>query len=89
VREGLCRGESDQLGGSERADAVLTLAPVDERWAMTRRAGSDFVIGYGGAVGIPTIDVTSTERNVVRNLVGSYDDPVELMALKAAGRLAS
>jgi NAD+-dependent secondary alcohol dehydrogenase Adh1 len=58
-----------------------------ESWEMTRRAGSDFVIGYGGTVDVPTIDVISTERNVVGNLVGSYNDLVELMALAADGRV--
>ena len=62
-------------------------AAEHDSWAMTRRAGSDFVIGYGGRVDIPTIDVISTERNVVGNLVGSYNDLVELMALAAAGRV--
>jgi NAD+-dependent secondary alcohol dehydrogenase Adh1 len=52
---------------------------------MTRRAGSDFVIGYGGTISVPAIDVISTERNVIGNLVGSYNDLVELMALTAAG----
>jgi NAD+-dependent secondary alcohol dehydrogenase Adh1 len=54
---------------------------------MTGRAGSDFVIGYGGTVQMPAIDVISTERNVVGNLVGSYNDLAELMALAAAGRV--
>ena len=63
-------------GGAER-----------DSWAMTRRAGSDFVIGYGGTFDVPTIDVISTERNVVGNLVGSYNDLVELMALAADGRV--
>lgn len=63
-------------GGAER-----------DAWAMTRRAGSDFVIGYGGTVQVPAIDVISTERNVVGNLVGSYNDLVELMALAADGRV--
>lgn len=58
-----------------------------EGWAMTRRAGSDFIIGYGGTVSIPAIDVISTERNVIGNLVGSYNDLVELMALTAAGKV--
>ena len=58
-----------------------------DSWAMTRRAGSDFVIGYGGAVDIPTVDVISTERNVVGNLVGSYNDLVELMVLAADGKV--
>ncbi|GAA0495442.1 alcohol dehydrogenase [Paractinoplanes deccanensis] len=55
--------------------------------AMTRRAGSYFVIGYGGKVDIPTIDLISTERNIIGNLVGSYTDLDELMTLAAQGRV--
>jgi len=55
--------------------------------ALTRRAGSYYVIGYGGRVDIPTIDLISTERNVVGNLVGSYNDLDELMVLAAQGRV--
>jgi NAD+-dependent secondary alcohol dehydrogenase Adh1 len=55
--------------------------------AMTRRAGSYFVIGYGGTVDIPTIDLISTERNIIGNLVGSYNDLDELMTLTAQGRV--
>lgn len=54
---------------------------------MTKRAGSHYIIGYGGTVEIPAIDVISTERNVIGNLVGSYNDLVELMALTAAGKV--
>jgi NAD+-dependent secondary alcohol dehydrogenase Adh1 len=53
--------------------------------AMTRRAGSYYVIGYGGSIDIPTIDLISTERNIVGNLVGSYNDLAELMTLAAQG----
>ncbi len=55
--------------------------------AMLRRAGSYFVVGYGGHVDIPTIDIISEEINVVGNLVGSYSDLVDLMALAAAGKV--
>ncbi len=55
--------------------------------AMLRRAGSYFVVGYGGHVDVPTIDIISAEINVIGNLVGSYSDLVELMALAAAGRV--
>ena len=84
-------GKVLDLTGGKGAEVVLDF--VGERgaerdsWAMTRRAGSDFVIGYGGTVEIPTIDVISTERNLVGNLVGSYNDLVELMALNAAGKV--
>jgi NAD+-dependent secondary alcohol dehydrogenase Adh1 len=56
-----------------------------EGLAVTRRAGSYFVIGYGGSIDIPTIDLISTERNIVGNLVGSYNDLAELMTLAAQG----
>ena len=55
--------------------------------AMLRRAGSYFVIGYGGHVDIPTIDIISTEINVIGNLVGSYNDLAELMTLAAQGKV--
>jgi NAD+-dependent secondary alcohol dehydrogenase Adh1 len=50
-------------------------------WQMTRRASSDFVIGYGGTIEVAAIDVISTERNIVGNLVGSYNELAELMVL--------
>ena len=54
---------------------------------MTREAGSYYVIGYGGHVDVPTIDLISREISVVGNLVGSYNDLAELMALTAQGKV--
>jgi NAD+-dependent secondary alcohol dehydrogenase Adh1 len=80
-----------ELTGGKGAEVVLDFVAEGgaewESWSMTRRAGSDFVIGYGGTVRIPAIDVISTERNVIGNLVGSYNDLVELMALATDGRV--
>jgi NAD+-dependent secondary alcohol dehydrogenase Adh1 len=45
---------------------------------MTGRARSYYVIGYGGVVHIPTLDIISTERNVVGNIVGTYKELAEL-----------
>jgi len=59
----------------------------DEGIAMTRQAGSYFAIGYGGRIHVPTIEFVSREINVIGNLVGSYNDLVELMALAAQGRV--
>jgi NAD+-dependent secondary alcohol dehydrogenase Adh1 len=36
---------------------------------------------------MPTIDIISTEVNVVGNLVGTYTDLVELMVLAARGQV--
>ncbi|MGD0474972.1 MAG: NAD(P)-dependent alcohol dehydrogenase [Candidatus Velthaea sp.] len=52
-----------------------------------RRAGSYFIIGYGGTLNVPLIDIISTETNFVGNLVGTYTDLVELMTLTAAGKV--
>jgi NAD+-dependent secondary alcohol dehydrogenase Adh1 len=56
-------------------------------WDLTRRAGSHYIIGYGGTVNVPTIDIISSERNIVGNLVGTYNDLAELMALTAQGKV--
>ncbi len=68
-------------------DFVAERGAERDSWAMTRRAGSHFVIGYGGTIEVTAIDVISTERNVVGNLVGTYNDLVELMALTASGKV--
>jgi D-arabinose 1-dehydrogenase-like Zn-dependent alcohol dehydrogenase len=52
-------------------------------FARPRADLDHYVVGYGGAVEIPTIDVIFGELNVVGNLVGTYNDLVELMALSA------
>lgn len=54
---------------------------------LLRNRGSHYVIGYGGAVNVPTIDIISREINVIGNLVGTYNDLVELMTLTAQGRV--
>ncbi|HEU0257236.1 MAG TPA: NAD(P)-dependent alcohol dehydrogenase, partial [Microbacteriaceae bacterium] len=48
---------------------------------LLRDGGFQYVIGYGGAVHIPTIDIISREISVIGNLVGTYRDLVELMTL--------
>lgn len=54
---------------------------------LLRNRGSHYVIGYGGAVNVPTIDIISREINIVGNLVGTYNDLVELMTLTSQGRM--
>jgi len=56
-----------------------------QRAAMTRAAGDYHVVGYGENVNVPTIDLISAEKNVIGNLVGSYNDLCDLMALAARG----
>jgi NAD+-dependent secondary alcohol dehydrogenase Adh1 len=52
---------------------------------MTTQAGDYHVVGYGENVDVPTIDLISAEKNIVGNLVGSYNDLCDLMELAARG----
>ncbi len=61
---------------------------IEDGIAMLRRAGTYYVIGYGGMVNVPAIDMISQEINFVGNLVGTYNDLDELMTLTAQGRVA-
>ncbi|TNC24857.1 NAD(P)-dependent alcohol dehydrogenase [Amycolatopsis alkalitolerans] len=80
-----------ELTGGNGAEVVLDFVAEQgaqqDAFAMTRRNGSQFVIGYGSNIDIPTIDIISTERNVVGNLVGTYNDLVELMVLAQTGQV--
>jgi NAD+-dependent secondary alcohol dehydrogenase Adh1 len=68
-------------------DFVAENGAERDSWQLTRRAGSHFIIGYGGTLKVPAIDVISTERNIVGNLVGSYNDLAELMVLAQTDRV--
>lgn len=78
---------------TEGQGAEVVIDFVGERGAqqdavnMLRRAGSDFIIGYGGVLQVPTIDIISTEINFIGNLVGTYNDLAELMVLTAQGKV--
>jgi NAD+-dependent secondary alcohol dehydrogenase Adh1 len=54
---------------------------------MTRNQGFYYVVGYGGKIDIPTIDMITSEKTIVGNLVGTYAELVELMALADRGRV--
>jgi NAD+-dependent secondary alcohol dehydrogenase Adh1 len=79
----------DLTGGGANVvlDFVAEQGAEADGWAMTRPAGSYFVIGYGGTLQVPTLDIISTERNIVGNIVGTYNDLAELMALAEGGRV--
>lgn len=80
-----------EMTGGKGADVVLDFVAEQgaeqDGFAMTRPSGSYYVIGYGGTLTIPTLDVISTERNIVGNIVGTYNELVELMVLAEAGKV--
>jgi NAD+-dependent secondary alcohol dehydrogenase Adh1 len=75
------------VGAEVVLDFVAEQGAESDGFAMTARAGSYFVIGYGGTVRIPTLDIISTERNIIGNIVGTYTELAELMVLAQAGKV--
>jgi NAD+-dependent secondary alcohol dehydrogenase Adh1 len=78
---------TDGAGAEVVFDFVAEQGAEADAFAMTREAGSDYVIGYGGELTVPTLDVISTERNIVGNIVGTYNDLAELMVLAQRGKV--
>lgn len=89
VAEGKQVEEVMDLTGGFGAEVVVDFVgeggSTAQGLAMTRAAGDYHVVGYGENVDVPTIDLVSTERNVIGNLVGSYNDLCDLMALAGRG----
>lgn len=80
-----------QLTRGKGAEAVLDFVgeggSIEQGLAMTRNAGSYYIIGYGGIIQVPAIDMIFSEKNIIGNLVGSYADLTELMTLAGEGRV--
>ena len=77
------------LTKGQGAEAVLDF--VGERGttakglAMTRNAGSYYVVGYGEDIKVPTVDLVISEKNIIGNLVGTWAELSELMELAHRG----
>jgi len=80
---------TDLTGGGADVvfDFVAEQGAEQDGFAMTRPAGSYYVIGYGGTLNVTTLDIISTERNIVGNIVGTYNELAELMALAQSGKV--
>ena len=76
---------TDGNGAEVVVDFVGEGGSTAEGIRMLREAGDYHVVGYGENVDVPTIDIISTEINIIGNLVGSYNDLCDLMALAARG----
>ncbi len=78
-----------ELTGGNGAEALIDFVgeggATVTGMAMLRRAGNYYVVGYGENINVPTIDIVSSEKNIIGNLVGSYNDLQDLMALTARG----
>ncbi len=76
------------IGAEAVIDFVGEGGAIEDGVKMLQPGGSYYVIGYGGKLNIPTIDIISTEINFIGNLVGTYNDLAELMTLTAQGKVA-
>lgn len=76
---------TDGFGAEAVIDFVGEGSTPANGLAMTREGGSYYIVGYGGRLEIPTMDMIVTEKNIVGNLVGTYAELVELMELADRG----
>ena len=80
-----------ELTGGTGAEVVIDFVGEAgaESWGveMLRNAGFYYVIGYGGTLQVPTMDIILREISFIGNLVGTYNDLAELMTLAAQGKV--
>jgi NAD+-dependent secondary alcohol dehydrogenase Adh1 len=80
-----------RLTNGKGAEAVIDFVgegdAVKQGLDMTRSGGSYYIVGYGGKIDIPTIDMIIGEKTIVGNLVGTYAELIELMALADQGKV--
>jgi NAD+-dependent secondary alcohol dehydrogenase Adh1 len=73
------------------ADAVFDFVGEDETIgdsvAMLRPAGTYYLVGYGGTVRLPTLQLVLGEITVVGNLIGNYADLAGLVQLADEGKV--
>lgn len=82
------RAFGDGDGGVEAViDFVGEHGTTQQGPAMLAQGGQYYVVGYGGRVQLPALDIIFSEISVVGNLVGNYTELCELMKLAAQGRV--
>jgi NAD+-dependent secondary alcohol dehydrogenase Adh1 len=73
------------------ADAVFDFVGEDvtiaDSIAMLRPGGTYYLVGYGGTVSLPTIQLVLSEITVVGNLIGTNPDLADLVALASQGKV--
>lgn len=81
-----------RLTGEKGADIIIDFVGTDQTHAdsmkMLRKGGHYFVVGYGGTVNVPSLDIINNEFSIVGSLVGNYNELYELMVLHARGKVS-
>ena len=77
------------ITGGHGAEAVIDFVgegdAIEKGLAATRNDGYYYIVGYGGKIEVPAIDMIVSEKTIVGNLVGTYPELVELMSLADRG----
>lgn len=68
-------------------DFVGELGVENLCWKLLRNGGDLIVVGYGGRIEIPTLELVAREIRIGGSLVGDYTELVELMELNADGKV--
>lgn len=77
--------------GGEGVDVVLDFVgeqnSPEVSLRILRRGGTYSIVGYGGKLALPTVDMITREIRILGNFVGTYRDLAELMELQREGRV--
>lgn len=81
----------NQTTAGRGVDVIIDFVGTDETHVqsmqMLRKGGTYFVVGYGGSIHVPSLDMINNEFNIIGNLVGNYTELYELMQLYARGKV--
>ena len=73
------------------ADAVFDFvgedSTISDSVAMLRPGGTYYLVGYGGTVTLPTLQMVLGEITVAANLIGTYADLADLVTLADQGKV--
>ena len=78
---------TDGKGADVVFDFVAEQGAELDAWAMTAPDGSQYMIGYGGEFRLRRSTSSAGEKNIIGNIVGTYNDLAELMVLAQAGKV--
>ena len=80
-----------ELTGPRGADVVFDFVGADDTIgasvAMLRSGGTYYLVGYGGTVTLPTMQLVLGEITVAGNLIGTYADLADLVTLAGQGKV--
>ncbi len=79
------------LTAQRGVDFIIDFVGTDQTHAdslqMLRKGGTYYVVGYGGTVKVPSLNIINNEISIVGSLVGNYNELYQLMEMHARGKV--